>query len=533
MRRICSNGHGIRHPRFSILLTHLFVGCFIVLGPWITKVNAAPFAYIDLFNGPVYIFDTATNDIIGTFATQGYSRGIAVNAAGTRVYIVSGFPTYGVLSVIDASTNSVVAVIPVGLGAFGVAVNPAGTRVYVTNQGESTVSVVDTATNTVIATVSVGNQPIGVAVNPAGTLAYVANYGVSSVAVIDIPTSRVLTYIGVENGPVGITFNPAGTRAYTANQGHGTVSVIDTSSPDVSLHHEIAAVSVGSGPTGIAVNPTGTRVYVTNQSSDTVSVIDASINSVIATIAVGQGPVGVAVTPSGGKVYVVDDNAHNGGVSIIDAATNAVVDFKFLGEFPQGFGQFIASSLPITADQLGVMLLGQEFCVTQEYLNFDKQNTTFGHLHAGIDFGSMREDCTKASKVTKAIRGQSIINLVKGHVKKTDVDDKGKVKGFGGVYVYVPDSTDPTNQNLGTTVIYLHLAEIFVNPNQDLVGGEIIGTVGSTGAKEGNGPHLHVEIRHGLRPSATGCSKDGQCSSFNGSFEVGDITIDPLLFFSR
>ena len=54
------------------------------------------------------------------------------------------------VSVIDTATNTVMgAPIPGGGAPYGVAVNPAGTRVYVANVSGS-VSVIDTATNTVI-----------------------------------------------------------------------------------------------------------------------------------------------------------------------------------------------------------------------------------------------------------------------------------------------------------------------------------------------------------------------------------------------
>ena len=42
--------------------------------------------------------------------------------------------------------------IAVGSRTIGVAVNPAGTRVYVTNQGSASVSVINAATNGVVAT---------------------------------------------------------------------------------------------------------------------------------------------------------------------------------------------------------------------------------------------------------------------------------------------------------------------------------------------------------------------------------------------
>ncbi len=75
-------------------------------------------------------------------------------AAGPYAYITN---TAGTVSVIDTSTNTVVGTpISVGIGPGGVAVNPAGTRVYVANQGTGTVSVIDTSSNTKLTDISVG-----------------------------------------------------------------------------------------------------------------------------------------------------------------------------------------------------------------------------------------------------------------------------------------------------------------------------------------------------------------------------------------
>jgi YVTN family beta-propeller protein len=100
------------------------------------------------------------------------------------------------VSVLDATTHAVVATIPVH-SAFGVAVNPAGTRIYVTNQFDDTMLVIDTAANTVIASITVGDNPSGMAVNPAGTRAYVTNAFSNSVSVIDTATNTVIAIITV------------------------------------------------------------------------------------------------------------------------------------------------------------------------------------------------------------------------------------------------------------------------------------------------------------------------------------------------
>ncbi len=47
------------------------------------------------------------------------------------------------VSVIDTATNVVTVTVPVGIGPFGVAVNPAGTRVYVGNSSGNDLSIMD------------------------------------------------------------------------------------------------------------------------------------------------------------------------------------------------------------------------------------------------------------------------------------------------------------------------------------------------------------------------------------------------------
>lgn len=55
--------------------------------------------------------------------------------AKSYAYITNGGSN--TVSVIDTATNAVVATVTVGAGPSGVAVNPAGTRVYVANQSSN------------------------------------------------------------------------------------------------------------------------------------------------------------------------------------------------------------------------------------------------------------------------------------------------------------------------------------------------------------------------------------------------------------
>ena len=80
------------------------------------------------------------------------------------------------------------------------------------------------------------------------------------------------------------------------------------------------SAQTGLTPMGVAVS--STKSYVANQGSNTVSVIDrANLAGTPVTINVVSAPRAIALSPDGTRAYV----AGNGGVSVIDTATNQVI----------------------------------------------------------------------------------------------------------------------------------------------------------------------------------------------------------------
>jgi YVTN family beta-propeller protein len=116
--------------------------------------------------------------------------------------------------------------------------------------------------------------------------------------------------------------------------GTNTVAVIDIDTDTVAW-----TVTVGADPLGVAVTDGGTTVYVTNAGDGTVSVIDATVEppSVTNTIPVGARPIGIALDQRRARLFVADQGTNPGVVSVIDTATNAVVEsFTGVGNAPFG-----------------------------------------------------------------------------------------------------------------------------------------------------------------------------------------------------
>jgi len=92
----------------------------------------------------------------------------------------------------------------------------------------------------------------------------------------------------------------------------------------------------------VAAAQAGPFAYITNFTSDTVSVIDTATNSVVDTVTVGDNPYGVAVHPAGTLVYVANSkDGHTNPqppftVSVIDTSTNSVIDTVVVGNIPYG-----------------------------------------------------------------------------------------------------------------------------------------------------------------------------------------------------
>jgi YVTN family beta-propeller protein len=334
-----------------------------------TAAVAAPFAYISNFgSGTVSVIDA----------------GSAASCAGTGQV---------------PPPPCVIATVPVGAFPGGVAVNPAGTLVYVANQDDGTVSVIRTSDNTVVGgPIPVGVQPWGVAVSADNSLVYVG-LGNGAVAVIEANNGNHVSQIpnvgGLLNGilavgsrlyvsdatagqvvvlqgtsviaridigsppnslPMGLVANLTGTRVYVVDlfldpmtlDSVLEISAIDTTSNPISLAGTITVdPSTMATPGGIALSPDGSKLYLTSDAIDRLHIVTLSNGNVVS-VRTGDSPVGVATDPDG-RVYV--GNAGAGTVSVFDPTFNPATGLPApktvrVGATPFVFGAFTTAGPP-------------------------------------------------------------------------------------------------------------------------------------------------------------------------------------------
>jgi DNA-binding beta-propeller fold protein YncE len=305
---------------------------------------------------------------LGLVSLYGTPSDVALNAAGTRLYVVagavwtfdvsSGVPVY--LSSISYSFHSYSAVVNaagtvlyvlleqtalvvVPLDAVGkpaaysgatfvgrsfllkdLAVNPASTRAYVLGAGYSGPSkllvydVSGPGNPPLLGSALLSGQPVAVALNAAGTRAYVVSKdnGTNTLQTFDLSGALPVSLGTVPTGtaPAAVALNAAGTRLYVPNSGDNTLQTYDISG---ALPVSLSVSPTGSAPQDVAAAPTGTRLYVANSGDNTLQVFDQQNQPRPLTVgATGTaGSLGAATLPGAGRLPAAYGTVSSGGAA--------------------------------------------------------------------------------------------------------------------------------------------------------------------------------------------------------------------------
>lgn len=225
------------------------------------------------------------------------------------------------LAIVDPVTLKVLGKVSTGEGPHEVVVSADGKTVYVANYGAqkpgNSLSIIDLAARKEIKRVDLGGlyRPHGI-VESDGKIYFTSELS-RTVARYNPEIDKVDWIMGVgQNLSHMLVITPDKKRIYTANIFSDTVTAINLGAPPVeSLTH----VAVGKKPEAIDVSPDGKEIWVGHNDDGGVSIIDTATNKVKETIKVGQMPIRVKFTPDGNRVLISDPKA--GEFSVWDAKT--------------------------------------------------------------------------------------------------------------------------------------------------------------------------------------------------------------------
>lgn len=264
---------------------------------------------------------------------------VAATTAITRPALIVLNKSDNELVVVDLNTKKITGRVPVGMGPHEVVTSPDGATAFVANYGDganpgSTISIIDLNTLKELRRVDVKPmlRPHGLAFAD-GKLYFTSE--TSRVVGRYDPVANVVDWVvGTGQTTTHMIYAQAdGRTLYTANIGGNSISVIERGANP--LQSNVTTIPVGRGPEGIDVSPDGKELWAAHSQDGGVSVIDLATKAVVATIDIKTGRSNrLKFTPDGAKVLISDINSN--AVVVMDAKTRAVLQRIPTGQTPLG-----------------------------------------------------------------------------------------------------------------------------------------------------------------------------------------------------
>jgi YVTN family beta-propeller protein len=281
------------------------------------------------------LVDIASGKILHTLELGKDWAGLAVDAAGTNIFVSGGGPVPRGFErtlaknpldpVVQSSLNRPILRVSLrqdqlkplpGLTIAdlaeknrfiaGLALGHNG-ALYVVNTDGDTVYKLKAADGAVLGSARVGYRPFAIAVSPDSGSIAVSNWGDKSVSLLEPGGLKEISRIEVGSHPGDLAYAPDG-RLFVANAGSNSVSVITAGKVTETIMTSLSPQDpVGSTPDSLAVSADGKLLYVANADNNDVAIIDIARkdnSSVLGFIPTGWYPSAVAITSDGKRLLV-------------------------------------------------------------------------------------------------------------------------------------------------------------------------------------------------------------------------------------
>ncbi|UOR16786.1 YncE family protein [Qipengyuania aquimaris] len=232
------------------------------------------------------------------------------------------------LAKVDLATGEEVLRVDSCANPHELATSPDDKHVALACYGGTTVDIFRTSDLQKVTSINLGDgaRPHGIFWHPNGSLYSTAEGHQAVYHIINpIPdgshrahVQRTLKYETGQRGSHMLAVSPDGTTAWTTDLGSRTVTRIDlvTSRPPMSA-------TIGEEPEGIALTPDGETLWVSARGSDMAYALEPQSLKRIKDVPVGDFPLRIVLRPQGD--YAVTSDLADGGLSVIDTATGAMV----------------------------------------------------------------------------------------------------------------------------------------------------------------------------------------------------------------
>lgn len=233
-------------------------------------------------------------------------------------------------------------------------------KLFVTIPKTGQLAVVDTSAWKIAKLLSVGQKPSRTALQPDEGYLWIANDEDADGGITVVNTAKldIAARIRTGGGPHEFAFTDDSRYAFVTNQQEGSVSVID-----VAKLEKVGELKTGPGPVALAFSGLSQSVYVLSEDEGTISVLDAgSKPKIVASVTAKPGIKALRFTPDGRWGLIT--NIRENSVSILDAATNRIVDTVQVDQQPDQITltktyAYIRSSGSEKVSLIGLSSLGQ------------------------------------------------------------------------------------------------------------------------------------------------------------------------------
>ena len=236
---------------------------------------------------------------------------------------------------------------------LNMAASPDGRYIAVTNNGVSTQSIqlIDARKGVVVSATEIAKSWLGLKFSPDSRYLYascgndnrIMKYRIAGNN-LEIETRIVLgKKWPVKIGPAGLDISKDGRKMYVVTKENNALYIIDLQTNQVSRQ-----LPLGAEAYTCLLTPDGNTLYISLWGSDKVLKLDTRKGAITDSVTTGRNPNDLCVTRDGNYLFVA--NSIDNTVSVIETATNKVIETLNSALYPDAPGGSTTNSVALSAD---------------------------------------------------------------------------------------------------------------------------------------------------------------------------------------